>query len=335
MPVLVVNSSARLDVAAGSTLLEACAAHGILLPSACGGRGFCGRCAVLVASGDLTPPTATEENKILGEDRAKGLRLACQARLQGDAEIRVAPEILAVRRHVGRLVAKTLVTPDVAHLRIAVDPRPPFAFRAGQYVQFEAPVAPPPAKPVLRAYSLATEPADSGHVELMVRHVPGGAASTWIHQALQPGQPVAFRGPFGDFHLSATSAPLVGIAGSSGMAPLRSIFRDMRVRGIRRQAKFFFGARTRQDLFLLDEWADFERRAPWFEFIPVLSHEPADSPWTGERGLVTDAVARRLPDLTGQEAYLCGSPGMLDAALAVLTARGMPANHVFFDKFSV
>ena len=130
-------------------------------------------------------------------------------------------------------------------------------------------------------------------------------------------------------------APLVGIAGSSGMAPLRSIFRDMLRRGIRRPAKFFFGARTRQDLFLLDEWAAFEQQAPWFRFIPVLSDEPANSAWTGERGLVTDAVGRHLPDLSGQEAYLCGSPGMIDAAMAILTARGMPADRVFYDKFSV
>ncbi len=335
MPSLVINSSPPVEVPAGISLLEACASHGILLPSACGGRGFCGRCAVEVVSGDLAPPTLAEENKILGEDRAKGLRLACQARIRGDVEIRLAPEILAVRRHTGKLVAKTLVTADIAHLRIAVDEKPPFSFRAGQYIQFEAPVAPPPAKPLLRAYSMAVAPSDPLHIELMVRQVPNGTCSTWIHQNLQPGQPVAFRGPFGDFHLSGTRAPLVGIAGSSGMAPLRSIFQDMLFRGIQRPARFFFGARTRQDLFLLDEWAGFEKKAPWFEFIPVLSHEPANSPWKGERGLVTDAVARRLPDLTGQEAYLCGSPGMIDAAMAVLTARGMPHEHIFFDRFSV
>ena len=335
MPSLTINSLSPLETSSGASILETCAAHGILLPSACGGRGFCGRCAVAVVSGDLTPPTAAEENKILGSDRAQGLRLACQARLKSDVAIRLDPEILAVRRHTGTLVAKTLVTPDIAHLRIAVEARPPFTFRAGQYIQFEAAVSPPPAKPALRAYSMATDPGDPRHIELMVRHVPNGVCSTWIHQKLQPGQPVAFRGPFGNFHLSGTSAPMVGIAGSSGMAPLRSIFHDMLRRGIQRPALFFFGARTRQDLFLLDEWAGFEKQAPWFRFIPVLSDEPANSPWTGERGLVTDAVGRQLPDLTGREAYLCGSPGMIDAAMAILTARGLPADHVFYDKFSV
>lgn len=335
MPGLAINSEAPLEVPSGATLLEACAVHGIYPPSACGGRGLCGRCAVSIVAGALSAPTQAEEKKISAEDRAKGLRLACQARIQGDVEIRLSPGILAVRRHTGRLVGKTPLTPDVVLLRMAVDAHPAFSFRAGQYVHLECGGTPPPAPFVLRAYSMAAAPNDSRHVELMVRHVPGGIGSTWVHQSLQPGQPIAFRGPFGSFHLSGTDAPIVGIAGSSGMAPLRSIFHDMLNRDIRRPVRFFFGARTRRDLFLLDEWADFEKKAPWFRFVPVLSDEPAGSPWTGERGLVTDAVARQLPDLAGQEAYLCGSPGMIDASMAILAARGMPADRVFYDKFNV
>ena len=334
-PSLVINSEPPLEAAGGASLLEACGAHGIYPPSACGGRGLCGRCAVHIVSGALSAPTQAEERKLSAEDRARGLRLACQARIQGDVEIRLNPGVLAVRRHTGKLVAKTFLTPDIALLRIALDAHPAFSHRAGQYLHLECAIDAPPAKPVLRAYSMATAPYDPCHLELMVRHVPDGLCSTWVHRNLSPGQAIAFRGPFGSFHLSGTDSPMVGIAGSSGMAPLRSIFHDMLLRGIRRHARFFFGARTRQDLFLLDEWADFEKQAPWFKFIPVLSDEPAGSPWTGERGLVTDAVGRQLPDLTGQEAYLCGSPGMIDAAMAVLAARGMPAAHIFYDKFSV
>jgi NAD(P)H-flavin reductase len=114
------------------------------------------------------------------------------------------------------------------------------------------------------------------------------------HRVLQPGQPVAFRGPFGDFHLSATPlprwsaspavpawrrcGPFSATCGSAAPAP----------------AKFFFGARTRQDLFLSTN-GRLRKSAPWFEFIPVLSHEPADSPWTGERGLVTRRRRAALP----------------------------------------
>ena len=335
MPSLSINSLPPLETPAGASILETCAAHGILLPSACGGRGFCGRCAVEVLSGNPSPPTPTEQNKLTPEDLARNLRLACQTRIQDHMAIRLDPAILAVRRHTGTLLSKVFLTPDIVHLHIAVDASPPVAFRAGQYIQFEATPAPAPAKPVLRAYSMASDPADPRGIELMVRHVPNGISSTWIHQKLQPGQSIAFRGPFGDFHLSDTRTPIVGIAGSSGMAPLRSIFIDMLHRGISRPSLFFFGARTRQDLFLLDEWAAFEKQAPWFHFIPVLSHEPVDSPWTGERGLVTDAVARHLPDLSDQEAYLCGSPGMIDSAMSVLTARGMPPQHIFFDRFNV
>ena len=335
MATLIINSAAPIEVPDDLSLLEACASHGILLPSACGGRGFCGRCAVQVVSGDLSAPTAAEENKILAEDRAKGMRLACQTHIQGPVEINLDPKILSVRRHTGTLTEKILLTHDVVLLRITLDEAPPFSCRAGQYIQFEAAIKPPPAAPTLRAYSMAIAPADPRRIELMVRHVPDGLCSTWIHQILKAGDSIALRGPFGTFHLSDSDAPMVGIAGSSGMAPLRSIFQDMLLKGITRPARLFFGARTQKDLFLLDEWAGFQQKAPWFEFIPVLSHEPSDSSWSGERGMVTDAVARRLPDLTGQEAYLCGSPGMIDAAIAILTDRGMPSDHIFYDKFSV
>ena len=151
-------------MAVGVSILEACASHGILLPSACGGRGFCGRCVVQVIAGELSAPTPTEDNKILAEDHAKGLRLACQARIQGDIEIRLDPAILAIHRHTGKLVGKTFLTPDIAHLRIELDEKPLFTYRAGQYIQFEAAIAPPPAKSVLRAYSMATAPADPRHI---------------------------------------------------------------------------------------------------------------------------------------------------------------------------
>jgi len=335
MATLTINSAPPIEVPDGCLLLEACASHGILLPSACGGRGFCGRCAVQVVSGALSAPTPAEESKILAEDRATGLRLACQTRIQGSVEIKLDPKILAVRRHTGTLTEKIFLTHDIVLLRITLDETPPFSCHAGQYIQFEAAIQPPPAAPALRAYSMAIAPDDPCRIELMVRRVPDGLCSTWIHQSLKAGDPIALRGPFGTFHLSDSEVPMLGIAGSSGMAPLRSIFQDMLLNGITRPARFFFGARTRKDLFLLDEWARFQQKAPWFEFIPVLSHEPADSDWTGERGMVTDAVSRHLPDLSGQEAYLCGSPGMIDAAIAILTDRGMPSDHIFYDKFSV
>ena len=118
------------------------------------------------------------------------------------------------------------------------------------------------------------------------------------------------------------------------MAPIWSIVRDMKEKGIARPTTYFFGALTQRDLFFLDEFKQLEKDCPWLKFVPALSKEPADSGWTGERGLITEVVARHFPDASQHEAYLCGSPGMIDASVAVLTKNGMPEQNVFYDKFS-
>ncbi|MBN2601639.1 MAG: oxidoreductase, partial [Candidatus Marinimicrobia bacterium] len=96
----------------------------------------------------------------------------------------------------------------------------------------------------------------------------------------------------------------------------------------------FFGARTQKDLFYLDELRTLEKELPWFTFIPALSAEPEDSDWKGARGRITDIVKKFFPDCSHHEAYLCGSPGMIDASIEVLTKAGMPEAKIFFDKFA-
>lgn len=325
-----------LEANAESTLFAACAEHGILLPSACGGRGLCGKCRTRILSGAHAQPTAPEQRLISSADFAQGWRLACQTKIGSGLSIELSPEILAVRRHLGRLEKKQRLTADIVLLTIRLEEKNPFTFRAGQYVQLESPAAKPPwNQPTLRAYSLSSLPSRAPMIQLMIRRVPNGLSSTWVHDKLQPGDTVALRGPFGNFHISSSPAPILAIAGSSGMSPFRSIFPQMVADGITsRPARFFFGAQTQADLFLLDEWAAFARQNPWFSFIPVLSAEPENSPWHGERGQVTDAVARHCPDLSTTEAYLCGSPGMIHAALALLAARGLPESRTFYDKFT-
>lgn len=118
------------------------------------------------------------------------------------------------------------------------------------------------------------------------------------------------------------------------MAPFHSILHDLIGRKIRRDVAFFFGARTQADLFYVDELNRFMQENPWFQFIPALSNEPEDSDWKNERGLITDVVARYFPDCSKHEAYLCGSPGMIDSCLKVLTRNGMPKDKIYYDKFA-
>jgi len=107
----------------------------------------------------------------------------------------------------------------------------------------------------------------------------------------------------------------------------------MKEKHINRKCFYFFGALTQKDLFLIDELKLMQKELPDFTFMPALSNEPADSGWTGERGLVTDVVARHCIDCKNMEGYLCGSPGMINACIKVLTKAGMPESRIFFDKF--
>lgn len=149
------------------------------------------------------------------------------------------------------------------------------------------------------------------------------------------GEALEVTGPGGDFWLRADAAPLVFVAGGSGLAPVLSVLEAAADAGVQRDAVFLFGARTQGDLYQLDAiQAIGARWAGPFRFVPVLSHEPADSGWGGARGFVTEYLTEaQVSALATRHAYLCGPPPMIDAALAVLAAAGVADGHVHYDKF--
>jgi len=247
--------------------------------------------------------------------------------------ISVPDEFFSVRKFRAKVAGKRALTHDIIELKMElVEPRE-IDFTAGQYVQLESRKY-KGRESVNRAYSISSLPSEKGFVELMIRRVPEGICTTWVFDHLKEGDEINFSGPYGDFRLTDSGAPAVFIAGGSGMAPIWSILRDMRERGDSRKSAYFFGALTSADLFYTEELKKLESETGTFSYIPALSGEKEGSGWIGERGLITDVVKRILPDLTGYEAYLCGSPGMIDACIKVLTESGIPADRIFYDKFS-
>jgi propane monooxygenase reductase subunit len=122
----------------------------------------------------------------------------------------------------------------------------------------------------------------------------------------------------------------VFIAGGAGMAPVMSLLRSMAEKGTTRPATFYYGARTEADLFALEELERLCGAVADLRFVPALS----DAEWDGETGLITDVVDRMEDDLTEVDAYLCGPPPMVDAAIALLERRGCPESRIYFDKFT-
>ncbi len=326
-----VNGSRTFTVQGGGSLLAALGSDGIFIPSACGGRGTCGYCKVKVLEGG-GPIAPVEEPYLEPAERKMGVRLSCQVRVRNALRIVIPPELLAIREYACPCTRIRDLTHDIREFRLELPAAADFAYRPGQYVQLLAP-AYGGNDDVYRAYSIASDPAAGNVIELVIRLVPGGICSTWCFEQLREGQTVQINGPYGQFGLTDSSAPMIFVAGGSGMAPMRCLLHHLKNTASPRPVTFFFGANFVKELFYLDDMAAFEKALPQFRFVPVVAHPDADERWEGETGLVTQALERQFHDASGHEGYLCGSPGMIDAAVAVLRKLGIPENRIFFDKF--
>lgn len=329
---ITINDEKTLTVEGGSSLLDGLMANRIFIPSACGGRGTCAYCKVTVLEGG-GPLMPTEEPYLDAEERAEGVRLSCQVKVRNALRIHIPEELLSIKEYACVCTAVRDLTHDIKEFRLELKDPPEISYVAGQYVQLFTP-AYDGNEEVYRAYSISSDPAQAGVIELVIRLVPGGICTTWCFEHLKENGQMRMNGPYGDFRLSETDAPILFIAGGSGMAPVKSMLHHMKNTGNRRDAVYFFGANHVEELFYLDEMAQFERDLPNFKFIPVVANPEAGAQWDGRTGLVTEALGREMKDASRHEAYLCGSPGMIDASVKVLIALGMDEANIFYDKFA-
>ncbi|MEN8126285.1 MAG: FAD-binding oxidoreductase [Planctomycetota bacterium] len=328
-----INNKRRLNADYGERLLAVLLDNGIAIPSVCGGRGVCGTCKCRVTKG-AGEMSSVETSLLSAEQIVDGVRLACQVRVCGDLEIELPDGLLDVRDHESICTEIEELTYDTRRFRFELKDPPTMDFVPGQFVQLLCPKYGGRNEEVCRAYSIASDPARPNLIDLIIRRVPNGICTTWCFDFLKIGDPVTLSGPYGDFCLSETDAPIVFVAGGSGMAPFVSILSHMRNIGSKRQAKYFFGGNTTGDLCMAGVMKAFEDALEGFEFVPVVTNPEEDSGWTGQVGLVTEAVCRTYSDLSGHEGYLCGSPGMINAAVKVFTDLGMPGGKIYYDKFA-
>ncbi len=330
---LTLNGQRDLSVQGGKPLLTVLREEKIFIPSACGGRGTCGVCKVKVTDGG-GPILPTETPFLAKEEIADDVRLSCQIKVRGDLAVHIPEELFNVQEFAARCVQIEELTYDMNRFRFELTEPATIEYVPGQYVQLLCPRYKGNAEEVYRAYSIASDPKQKNIIDLIIRRVPNGICTTWCFEYLKQGDTVKMNGPYGEFCLSRTEAPMVFVAGGSGMAPFVTILHAMKNTGNSRQAEYFFGANTTADLCLTGEMKDFEQALPNFTFVPVVARPDESDNWTGETGLVTEAVQRRYTDLSGHEGYLCGSPGMIDAAAKVFTSLGMPEDKIHYDKFA-
>ena len=327
----------EMEVEEGETVLNAAFRQGIAVMHGCK-EGQCSSCKSRLIEGDIEllkystfalPDYEREADNIL----------LCRTLAFSDLTIELLNydedlmrRSIPVREYGATLTRIEALTHDIRLLEIELDA--PLRFWAGQYVDLTIPDA-----GITRSFSMATPP-ESGATRLafIIKKYSNGAFSAQLDGELLPGRKLSAKGPYGTcFRREQRFGPMLLIGGGSGMSPLLSILRDLVASGERRPVRFFYGARTRADLFALDEFAAIGERLPDFRFIPALSHATEACAWDGARGMIHDVLAQALrAERPGGEidAYSCGPPPLIDAVLPVLQMAGVEPEHIYFDKFT-
>jgi len=370
---IVVNEDTdkTLRVAAGGTLLGALADNKIFIPSACGGKGACGVCEVVIkeGGGSLLP---TETGFITPGEARRGCRLACQVKVKGDMRIEVAPEIFSVRKWNCRVVSNRNVATFIKELKLELPAGDEVPFRAGGYVQLECP---PHAidfktfnieadfreawdkfdlwrfrsvcsEPITRAYSMANYPLEKGMLLFTIRiafppeyrlDIPPGIMSSWVFN-LKPGDEVTVSGPFGEFFARDTDAEMCFVGGGAGMAPMRSHIFDQLLRlHSKRKMTYWYGARSMREAFYVDEFDKLAAENPNFTWHLALSEPVPEDNWTGPTGFIHNVLYDRYlkdhPAPEDVEYYMCGPGPMTKAVIAMLLNLGVDRENILLDDF--
>ncbi len=321
-----------LTVTGGSSLLSSLALNKIFIPSACGGKATCGLCKVKLAS-ESGPVLPTEEPYLTDEEMAEGIRLSCQLKVKENLTLFIPEELFRVQQFKATVTKITQQTHDIMEYRLSLVDPSEIEFKAGQYMQIDSKPYGSIRESVNRAYSIASLPSDNNGIELIVRLVPGGVCTTYMHEHLKEGDSVTIRGPFGDFYLHDGADELIFIAGGSGLAPIKSMVFDILEKKLDKKMTFFFGAVTKKDLYYVDLFTELAEKHDNFHYVPALSGPEEFDDWQGEVGLVTDVVDRYVQDAANMQGYLCGSPGMINACIKVLVKLGLSEDRIYFDKF--
>ncbi|MBM3289980.1 MAG: NADH:ubiquinone reductase (Na(+)-transporting) subunit F [Candidatus Hydrogenedentes bacterium] len=366
------DAAAAISVPAGSTLLGTLADQKIFIPSACGGKGSCGVCRVVVkeGGGEMLP---TELNHISRGEAKEGCRLSCQVKVKQNMKIEIPAEVFHVKRWTCKVVSNRNVATFIKEFKLELPPGESVPFRAGGYIQIECPphnvdykdiavedeyrgdwdkfnlwkIKSVVTEKVERAYSMANYPEERGIIMLNVRiatppprapeGTPPGIMSSYIFSR-KPGDEVVISGPFGEFFAKETNNEMVFIGGGAGMAPMRShIFDQFKRLNSTRKVSFWYGARSLREAFYVEDFDMIQRENENFKWHLALSEPLPEDNWKGYVGFIHQVLYDHyLKDHAAPEDieyYICGPPMMNSAVIKMLHGLGVEDENILFDDF--
>ncbi|HEB27338.1 MAG TPA: 2Fe-2S iron-sulfur cluster binding domain-containing protein [Porticoccus sp.] len=322
-----------IEVEEGQKVLDACLRAGIYLPYACN-HGLCATCKVQVLEGEVEHNEASDF-ALMDMERDEGKTLACCATLLEDtiieADIDEEPdaEHLPIKDVTGRVARLEDLTPTIKGVWIELDGEG-LQFQAGQYLNLQVPGVEGP-----RAFSLANSPSQPNMVELNIRKVEGGAATSYIHDELKVGDELTLTAPLGRFFLRKSSPlPMIFLAGGSGLSSPKSMIQELLEAGDTRQMTLVYGARNASEIYYDDLFRELEAKHDNFTYVPALSDPLEEDSWSGEVGFVHDVAMRHFDNkFSEHNAYICGPPIMVDACITALMKGRLFEKNIFTESF--
>jgi Na+-transporting NADH:ubiquinone oxidoreductase subunit F len=368
---ILINHEKKIHVPVGSKLLTALADNQLFVSSACGGGGTCGQCKVKVhtGGGDILP---TELSHISKREAAEGERLACQVSVKHDMDIEVEDSVFGVKKWECTVKSNENVATFIKELVLELPSGEAINYRAGGYIQIECPAhvskysdmniqeeyrpdwdkfnlwrfVSDVKEPALRAYSMASYPEEK-EIMLNVRiatpppgasdDVPPGVMSSFIFN-LKAGDKVFVSGPYGEFYAKDTDNEMVFVGGGAGMAPMRShIFDQLRRLKSKRKMTFWYGARSKREMFYVEDFDMLAKENDNFEWHVALSDPLPDDNWKGYTGFIHNVLFEEFlknhPNPEDCEYYMCGPPIMNSSVINMLIANGVDPENIFLDDF--
>ncbi|PSJ44815.1 NADH:ubiquinone reductase (Na(+)-transporting) subunit F [Zobellella endophytica] len=360
-----------ITTGAGGKLLGALAANGIFVSSACGGGGSCGQCRVRIldGGGEILP---TELDHISKREARHGERLSCQVNVKQDMKIELPEEVFGIKKWDCEVISNDNKATFIKELKLKIPNGESVPFRAGGYIQIEAPphhvkykdfdvpeeyredwdkfkifeLESKVDEETIRAYSMANYPEEEGIIMLNVRiatpppsnwTAPPGKMSSYIW-SLKPGDKATISGPFGEFFAKDTDAEMVFIGGGAGMAPMRShIFDQLKRLNSKRKISFWYGARSKREMFYVEDFDGLQEQCDNFQWHVALSDPQPDDNWTGYTGFIHNVLFENyLRDHEAPEDceyYMCGPPVMNAAVINMLKNLGVEDDNILLDDF--
>ena len=361
----------KITTRPGSKLLGTLADSGVFISSACGGGGSCGQCTVKVkeGGGEILP---TERDHISRGDAREGVRLACQVNVKQSMKIELPEEVFGIKKWECTVRSNDNVATFIKELVLEIPDGESVPFRAGGYVQIEAQphhikykdfdvaeeyrgdwerfkffdLESKVNEEVIRAYSMANYPDEEGIIMLNVRiatpppnnlTLPAGQMSSYIFN-LKPGDKAIISGPFGDFFAKETEAEMIFIGGGAGMAPMRShIFDQLRRLKTNRKISFWYGARSKREMFYVEDFDMLAEENENFEWHVALSDPSPEDNWEGYTGFIHNVLLENYlnehPAPEDCEYYMCGPPVMNAAVINMLKNLGVEDENIMLDDF--